>query len=140
QGVAGNILAVAGTTGRASCLSIDDGIVNIASAVQPTTFLSSDQIRYVPYEHAPGIPTSCNTEALIPLVEAQDESHGTYQLARAFLLGQWVPYFYTPPAFITQFGLLLVRLVDKTTETPLCSQPVPPSNATCSFPKRPVLV
>jgi len=136
-----DILTIAGTTGMSACQRFDDGVVAIPSAFLPSTFLSADEIRYVPYEHfdSTSIQKSCPQEVLTPLVEVQNTSHVTYQLVKNFLLRKQLPVLYSPPASITQSGLLLVRLVDKTTETPLCSQPLGP-NLTCSFPKVPLLV
>lgn len=99
-----DMLVIAGTTANGED---DDGVVPVASTTLPVNYLSN--IRYVPYSHMGDI------------AYIQNEQHLTYMYVLPFLLGESIPqqvdYSYLDA--ITQEGLLLVRLADSKTKTPI---------------------
>lgn len=123
-----NIFVIAGTQSAEQCdlprcEGDDDGVVNIASAAlpnhQPNLFLPGDQIRYVPYRHFSLVPPFDGTPTLVGVFE---DRHCTFRLVRDFLTERQVPEpcdGYIPPTDITRRVLMLVRLVDKATQTPI---------------------
>ena len=113
----GNILVVAGTAS-----GVSDGIVRTASAALPEDFfLPVGHILYVPYQH-------CDVCGLsTPLVYVQDTSHFTYRIVKEFLRsGQPLTQSslgYQPSNQILDDSLLLLRMVDKVTQTPIMPPP-----------------
>ena len=132
-----NMLFIAGTqsdSGRFECNGegCDDGLVQISSAVLPST--SSDRIRYVPYKHSLQIKLPLRERAVQTI---DNTNHKVFQIIKEFLTtGTVSPQCcgtgtvdYNPPHLrgdvTKQEGLLVLRTVDGNTGKPLIGFPAP---------------
>ena len=125
-----NLLVIAGTA-----TGVSDGLVRTASAALPEDFfLPVGHILYVPYQHCHDIPFICNNTQLEALVYVQKKDHLTYTIVKEFLRsGQPLTQSslgYQPSNQILDDSLLLLRMVDKITQTPI----VPPPSVALNCP------
>jgi pimeloyl-ACP methyl ester carboxylesterase len=127
----GNFLVIAGTA-----YGVSDGLVRTASATLPEDFfLPVGHILYVPYQHCHNIPLICPGTQPESLVYVQDTSHLTYKIVKEFLSSGHPPsqpsLGYQPSNVVLDESLLLLRMVDKATQTPIA----PPPAVTVSCPR-----
>jgi hypothetical protein len=117
----GNLLVIAGTAS-----GVSDGIVRTTSAALPEDFfLPAGRILYVPYQHCDLIICGLST----PLINIQDNSHLTYIIVKEFLRSGQPPTQSSlgpqaqPSNQVLDDSLLLLRMVDKVTQTPIVPPP-----------------
>jgi hypothetical protein len=122
----GNLLVVAGTAD-----GLSDGLVRTASAALPEDFfLPVGHILYVPYQHCHDIPIICNSTQIEALVYVRDANHLTYRIIKEFLSSGQPPTQSSlgpqsqPSNQVLDDSLLLLRMVDKVTETPIVPPPI----------------
>jgi hypothetical protein len=118
-----NLLVIAGTAD-----GVSDGLVRTASAALPEDFfLPVGHILYVPYQHCNDILIICNRTQIEALVYVRNTSHLTYIIVKEFLRSGQPPtqasLGYQPSNQVHDDSLLLLRMVDKVTQTPIVPPP-----------------